>query len=279
MKNMKRSTMLILAALLIILIPGCNKSAENEGSGRLVISLTDAPFPFSMIESATVTITKVEIRKAGDGVPDGNPFLVIWEGSEIFNLLDLRNGLKEELLDIEIPSGEYDLIRLYVEEAGLKIKDGDDFSLKIPSGKQTGIKVFVNPGLIIEGGLTSELLLDFDLSRSFVMQGNYKTPAGIKGFHFKPVIRAVNNTTAGRLEGMVTDTLKVKIKEASVWVARDSIVASTVADTLGHFVIIGLPGGIYSVFAAKEKYDTVKIDGVKIVPGNKTVLNIILPSN
>lgn len=266
-----------MAALLVLILPGCKKSPDSDGPGRLIISLTDAPFPFNMIESASVTITKVEIRKSCDCIPDTNPFIVLWEGSEIFNLLNLRNGLKEELLNIEIPQGEYDLIRLYVEEAGLKVKDGDDYNLKIPSGKQTGIKIFINPGLEVEGGLSSELLLDFDLARSFVMRGNYNTPAGIKGFIFKPVIRAVNNTTAGRLEGMVTDTLKVKIKEASVWVVKDTIVASTVADTLGHYAIIGLPGGTYSVFAAKEKYDTVKVDGVKIVPGNRTILNFILP--
>jgi len=273
---MKRLVLLFFAASMVNMFSGCNKTQENNDSGRLVINVTDAPFPIDIIESASVTITKVEIRKAGDGISDGSPFITLWEGSETFDLLDLRNGLKEELLDIEIPGGEYNLIRLYVEEAGLKIKDGDNFYVKVPSGKQTGIKVFINPGLIVEGGLTSELLLDFDLSRSFVMKGNMYTPAGIKGFNFKPVIRAVNNSTAGRVEGMVTDTAKVKIKEASVWVKQDTVVASTIADTLGHYVIIGIPAGTYSVFAAKENYDTVMVEGVKIVAGNRTILDFIL---
>ena len=110
------------------------------------------------------------------------------------------------------------------------------------------------------------------------MKGNMDSPAGIKGFIFKPVIRAVNNSTAGRLEGSVTDTAKVKIIAASIWVKQDTIVASAIADTLGHYTIIGLPAGTYSVLAAKENYDTVKVDGVKIVEGNRTIMNFILPN-
>jgi hypothetical protein len=274
---MKKLFFTILTAALVLIFSGCSKTTDT-GNGRLVVKITDAPFPVDFVESAEVMITKIEIRKAGDGISDGNPFVVIWEGSETFNLLDLRNGVVEDLIDLEIPAGEYNLIRLYVDEASLKVKDGDNFSLKVPSGQQTGIKIFIRPGLVVEGGLTSELLLDFDLSRSFLMKGNMDSPAGIKGFIFKPVIRAVNNSTAGRLEGSVTDTAKVKIIAASIWVKQDTIVASAIADTLGHYTIIGLPAGTYSVLAAKENYDTVKVDGVKIVEGNRTIMNFILPN-
>jgi hypothetical protein len=274
---MKRLFFTIFTTVLVLIFISCSKTTDS-GNGRLVVKITDAPFPVDIVESAEVTITKIEIRKTGDGISDGNPFVVIWEGSRIFNLLELRNGVVEDLLDLEIPAGEYNLLRLYVDEASLKVKNGDNFSLKVPSGQQTGIKIFIRPGLVVEGGLTSELLLDFDLSRSFLMKGNMESPAGIKGFTFKPVIRAVNNSIAGRLEGSVTDTAKVKIKEAIIWVKQDTIVASAIADTLGHYAIIGLPAGTYSVLAAKENYDTVKVDGVKIVEGNRTILNFILPN-
>jgi hypothetical protein len=274
---MKRLFFTIFTAALVLIFTGCSKT-NDTGNGRLVVKITDAPFPVDFIESAEVTITKIEIRKAGDGISDGNPFNVIWEGSETFNLLDLRNGVVEDLLNIDIPAGEYNLIRLYVDEASLKVKNGDNFRLKIPSGQQTGIKIFIRPGIVVDGGLTTELLLDFDLSRSFVMRGNMESPAGIKGFLFKPVIRAVNNSTAGRLEGKVTDKNNAKIKAASIIVKQDTIVASAIADTLGYYAIVGLPAGTYSVLAAKENFDTVKVDGVKIVQGNRTFLNFILPN-
>jgi hypothetical protein len=192
------------------------------------------------------------------------------------NLMELRNGITENLPAIEIPQGNYDLIRLYVDEASLKIKDGDTYNVKVPSGKQTGIKIFISPALNVEGGLTSELLLDFDLSRSFVMRGNLESPHGINGFIFKPVIRAVNNTTAGRIAGMVTDTSKVKLANAEVWVKQDTILAKAFTDTLGHYAFLGVPAGTYSLFATKQDYDTVSFTGVKVIEGNLTIKDFVL---
>jgi hypothetical protein len=274
---MKKLFFTFLAATLVLIFYGCSKTSD-DGNGRLVVNVTDAPFPVNFIESATVTIIKVEIRKAGDCISDGSPFTVLWEGSETFNLLELRNGVVEELLDLDIPAGEYNLIRLYVDEASLKIKDGDSFNLKIPGGQQTGIKIFIDPGLIVEGGLTAELLLDFDLSGSFVLRGNMDSPAGIKGFNFKPVIRAVNNSTAGTLEGLVTDNEKVIIEGASIVIKQDDTdVATAITGTDGRYFAMGLPSGTYSVAASKENYETVTIDDVKITAGNKTVLSFVLP--
>jgi len=272
---MKKLLFPFLAAMLVIMFSGCSKS--TDGLGRLVVKVTDAPFPINMVETAAVTITKVELRKEGDGVSDGSPFLTVWEGSETFNLLELRNGLAEQLLEVEIPQGSFDLVRLYVDQASLKIKDGGDYDVKIPSGPQTGIKIFIDPGLIVEGGLTSELLLDFDLSKSFVMRGNTDSPAGITGFIFKPVIRAVNNSTAGSLAGSVTDSEKAVIAGTAISVKQgDKEVGTATTDDNGTYAIIGLPSGTYTVTATKENYKVATTNDVKIVAGNQTTLDFVL---
>lgn len=275
---MKKLLFPFLTAAIFIFLAGCNESiTDNDNTpGRLVVKVTDAPFPIDNIEAAMVTLTKVEIRKVCDSVCDGNPFMVIWEDTMTVNLLELRNGIVEELTNIEIPQGKYDLIRLYVDQASLKIKDGDTYDVKVPSGKQTGIKIFIKPAINVSGGLTSEVLLDFDLSRSFVMKGNMHSPHGINGFNFKPVIRAVNNTTAGRIAGLVSDTSKVKLANAQVWVKQDSVISTAFTDSLGHYALIGLPAGSYSIFATKENYDTVSFAGVKVLEGNLTLQNFIL---
>jgi hypothetical protein len=271
---MKKPVIILLAAAMLLLTGACNKTGTGDGQGRLVIKVTDDPFDINSIESATVTITKVEIRKAGDGVSDGNPFIMLSDDTMTVNLMDLRNGVTETLLDLDIPEGEYDLVRLYVEEAGLKLIDFPDaYNVKVPSGRQTGIKLHINPSINVSGGLTSEMLLDFDLSRSFVLRGNMDHN---NGFIFKPCIRVSNLTTAGRIEGMVTDTSDVKIKEAKIWIAQDTVMATAFADTLGYYAIIGVPAGTYSIFANKDGYDTVKFDGIKVIAGNKTVQNFTL---
>ena len=271
---MKKTCLILLTAALLLFTGACDEIRTGDGQGRLVINVTDDPFDISTIESATITITKVEIKKVGDGVSDGNPFLVLSDDTVTIDLIDLRNGVTETLLDLDIPEGEYDLIRLYVEEAGLKLKDfANPYNVKVPSGKQTGIKLHINPSIVISGGLTSEVLIDFDLSRSFVLRGNMTNN---NGFIFKPCIRAANLTTAGRVEGMVTDTAEVKVKEATVWIAQDTVMATTFADTLGYYAIIGVPAGTYSIFATKEGYDTVSIEGINIIAGNRTVQNFTL---
>jgi hypothetical protein len=273
---MKKLFFTFLTATVLIFISACNKTFNSAETGRLLIKVTDAPFPIDLIESATVTITKVEIRRAGDSISDGNPFIVVSDDPMTFNLLDLRNGITEDMSEIEVPQGKYDLVRLYVDQASLKIKEGETFDVKVPGGKQTGIKIFIKPALTIEGGMTSELLLDFDLSRSFVTRGNFNNPHGINGFIFKPVIRAVNHSTAGRIEGLVTDTLKVKIKSAQVWVRQDTVISTAYTDTLGYYAFLGIPAGTYSVFATRENYDTVSYTGVKVSAANRTVVNFAL---
>ncbi len=273
---MKKSVLIILATILILMIPGCNKSPENYGSGRMIIKITDAPFPIDKIESAWVTITKVEVRKAGDGIPDGNPFITVAEDTKTFNLIDLRNGVTAGLANIEIPAGKYNLVRLYVSEAGLVTKDGDSHKVKVPSGEQTGIKIFIRPEITVEGGLTSELLIDFDLSRSFILRGNPDKPAGINGFIFKPVIRAVNNTTTGIIEGVVTDTVKAPINEATIWLEQDTVVSTTFSDASGHYTFLGVLADTYSLSAVKENYDTLMYSGVKVTEGNRTIRDFIL---
>jgi len=268
--------LLIMAAAIVALIPSCQKAEDSSGMGRLVVKVTDAPFPMDMIESATITISKVEIKKVGDEDPEGNPFILLSDEPATFNLLELRNGVVEELLDMEIPAGEYDMIRLYVTDAGLKLTTGIEFNVKVPSGNQTGLKLKIEPPLVVSEGLTEELLIDFDLSRSFVLLGNPLTPAGIRGFILKPVIRVVNISTAGRVEGIVSDKSENKLKDAAVWLKQDTIITTAYTDSLGKYAIIGVPEGTYSLFSTKSGYDTVRYEGVKVYKGNKTVKNFEL---
>jgi uncharacterized repeat protein (TIGR02059 family) len=269
---MKKVLFLIFA--IAVLLPGCSKTEKdpgiNNGPGKLSVKITDDPFDISFVESATVTITKIEIRKTGD--ESGNPFIVLSENPVPVDLLDLRNGVKQELINLDIAAGSYDLVRLYVSEASLKIKDQPDaFRLKIPSGEQTGIKVFIAPALTVVGGLTSELILDFDLSKSFVMRGNMSHSAGVNGFIFKPCVRAINNSVAGTIEGFVSDNASEKIENAKVWVEnmKDSIIGTAFTDQTGYYAFI-IGEGTYKMFATKENYDTVSVNGVTVILANKT---------
>jgi hypothetical protein len=285
MKNIKL-LLGTLSVLTLLFAYGCqdlDSLQDTDQQGHLVIKLTDAPFPIDMIDSAMVYITKVEIRMKSEGEELGYPYITLLEELEEpleFNLLELRNGITAELVDMEIEAGHYDLIRLYVEEASLTVKEGETYNMKVPSGSQTGIKMFMKPDLHVAGGLTTEVLLDFNIEKSFILKGNTKSPAGIKGFNFKPVIRAVNITTTGTIEGMVMNS-DTALEKAYVLLEQvvdlDTFeITSASADESGYYAMPGIHAGLYTISATIEGFDTVAFEGVEIIEGNLTVQDFTL---
>jgi hypothetical protein len=276
---MNKYFLLAVICILLVIEIGCNKNSTevDQTMGMLVVKLTDAPFPLDQIASANVTIDKIEIRKAGDESEE-RPFVILSEQQFNQDLKDLQNGVTAELVSLEVEAGVYDLVRLYVSEAEIVLIDETPFILKIPSGEQTGIKIFIEPSIQVEGGLTAELLLDFNLSRSFVVQGNPETPAGINGFIFKPVIRAVNVSTAGRITGTVTDKITTNpLEDAEVWVEKDAVAyAPTHSDVNGNYQLIGVLEGQYTLSAKMEGYDQVVIENVDVKVSNETKVDIEL---
>ena len=276
-----------LLGLFIMSFMACQE-ASNEQTGRIVIKITDAPFPIDFIEDASVTITKLEMRLEeingdmdegnieGEDESEEHPFITLFEGSETFNLLELRNGLMATFLDLEIPVGNYNLIRIYVEDASIAVKDHDTYSVKVPSGSQTGVKVFMKPSLKVASELTAEVILDFSLDKSFVLKGNMDTPAGIKGFNFKPVIRAVNNTVAGSVEGVISDTAGVALSGVLVSISQDEVISTAISNDDGYYAMAGILPGMYSMSAESAGYDPLTVDGVELVEGNKTIQDFVL---
>ncbi len=276
---MKPAFLSIFSVLLIFLIAGCDESVDNSDTGTLSVKLMDAPFPIDMVAEANVTINKIEVRK-DQSESEENPFLVLSEEAFEYNLLDLQNGITADLVEMEVPVGDYNLVRLYVDSASIELKDETVYHLKVPSGAQTGIKIFIEPSITVVGGLTTELVLDFDVSESFVVQGNPFTPAGIKGFIFKPVIRAANASTTGSIEGNVLDSDSNNLEDAQVWIEDGDETYTAFSDADGYYMISLIPAGTYTVNATKKtadvEYDTVSVENAEVVAGNVTTLNDML---
>ncbi|MGB5819758.1 MAG: DUF4382 domain-containing protein [Saonia sp.] len=265
---------------------GCS-DGDDTGSdtGKMTIQLTDAPFPHDLVAEANVTIFKIDARNkdlesdnAIEGEmtkENGSSFVVLMEQEVQVNLLDLTNGVTENLVDTEIPVGTYDLVRVYVKGINVVLTDGTTYDLKVPSGEQTGIKVFIKPGITVSGGLSADLLLDFDVSRSFVAKGDSKDLAGITGFNFKPVIKASNMSVAGTLHGEVTtleEEMTVALEGAQVSIfAADTLNTTTFTDETGSYMIMGLLAGSYDVTVDLEGYSSQTVEDIQIIAANKIV--------
>ncbi|MFT0715461.1 DUF4382 domain-containing protein [Flagellimonas lutimaris] len=285
-------SLLMAMALIIMSCSDGEGSGSAEGTGTLSVQLTDAPFPYELVAEANVTIYKVEARQVDNdddsdddmnddssddtdnsSDDDNYPFITLMEDEIDVNLLELTNGLTQQLAEIDVPAGSYDLIRVYVKGVNVVLTDGTVYDLKVPSGDASGIKVFVDPAITVTSGLSSDLLLDFDVSKSFVAKGNLNTPAGLNGFNFKPVIKASNSSTAGTLSGNVStveEEVAVALEGAQISVfAADTLNTTSFSDVDGNYAILGLEAGMYEVVAELDGYlvsDTldVQIDAANI---------------
>ncbi|MDX1364331.1 MAG: DUF4382 domain-containing protein [Arenibacter latericius] len=283
---MKKNLILFFTIVFLSLAIGCTDN-DDAGSdmGRLSVHLTDAPFPHHLVAEANVTVFKIDARnKSKDGETseenDGSPFVVLMEKEVPVNLLELTNGVTETLVDLEVPVGQYDLVRVYVKGVNVVLTDGTTYDLKVPSGEQTGIKVFIKPGLTVKGGLSSDLLLDFDVSRSFVAKGSANKVDGITGFNFKPVIKASNLSTAGTLTGKVNtikDDNEVALAGAQISVfAADTLNTTGFSDVDGNYTIMGLDAGDYKIVTELDGYIPSDALEAEITAANKTILDFTL---
>jgi hypothetical protein len=226
--NAPRWRIIPLTAALLAAGPlGCDRDPAAVGKNATIrVLLTDAPSDY--IGSALVDIGQVQM------IPGGTegPITLSEDGTDgLVDLMDLRDAATTLLAEGIVEPGTYHQLRLIVEKARVVLAgegedqylfpDGrPDQDMKVPSGAQTGIKLNLRPadpgqdgdvedgdgGIEIVPGETV-LILDFDVSRSFVLQGNPETPAGIKSVHFKPTLRVIVRDGSGSISGTVSTAL------------------------------------------------------------------------
>ena len=198
------------------------------------------------------------------------------------DLLSLSNGITEQLASVELEAGSYDMIRMHVDKSTVILANETEFELKIPSGPDSGLKIKIEPALSVASGQTSDVLLDFDVSKSFVVKGNWKGGA-INGFNFKPVVRCVLLDRAGRIEGTVSDTSAVNLSNASVnlWtevndIEEDSLLTTAFTDEMGHYQLIGIQEGTYYMTTELDSFLTDTIWNVDVLRGESTQIDFVL---
>lgn len=225
------------------------------GMGTLTVRLADAPG--EEIESARIWISGVSI--VGE-----NGHEVISTDTASYDLLALQGGVTAALGSAEIPIGTYNQLRLLVDSARVTLKAPVTFasgsssaSLKVPSGSTSGLKVNLGNVEIVPG--ETVLVADFDVSRSFVLQG---PPGGPKSASFKPVIHATVMNVAGSIAG----TVLPDSSRAGLFAIRgDDTVATTAADTLtGAYTLRYLAPGTYRVLARATGFQDGVVDSIEV---------------
>jgi hypothetical protein len=251
-------------------LAGCDGSGSSVAvpggdpdAARLSIEMTDAPFPYEMVERADVLIDSVSVRIEALE-PESSGFVSVSRESQSLNLLELQNGVTAAIAEAEVPVGVVEQIRLHVGQASVTLADGREFELTIPSGDRSGIKIFPSPPFEVAGAIPTGVLLDFDVSRSF-----HPVPSGarrveeVESFTFRPSLKAVLLETSGSIEGTVWDdgwtpgypADDIPLPDAAVTVYRiEEEVASTASGEGGDFVVMGLDAAEYRIESTRGGY-------------------------
>lgn len=266
---------LLPALMLALAVGACDSTPVDQGEldrngemATLSILLTDAPADY--IAAAEVDIGRVELLPAGDGPP----IVLSEDGTDGFvNLLDFQDAATMQLAEAEIEAGDYSQLRLIVEAArvglieGYAFRDGStEKDLFVPSGAQTGIKLNLQgdedmPLTIVPG--ETVLVLDFDVNQSFVLQGNFETPAGVHGVIFKPTLRVTGQDVAASISGVVSTALEGVSVEGLVVTAEptdagsvpgyQTLSGTAITDENGAYTIHFLVPGSYEVSVAVDE--------------------------
>ena len=267
-----RNTRKVLAALsavpVLFLGSACTDTTDSldPDMARITVLLTDAPA--NVFKSAVVEIGAVELV-LGDG--EGPVLLTDYAGE--FDLLDLQNGVTTSLATLDIEPGHYRQLRLHVLDAEVTLVDTVFFrdgtqtkALKIPSGAQTGIKINLGSGSgdgdSVEAGIDivpgeTIIVVDFDVSQNFRLQGSLNGNGGIHGVIFTPMLRATVANVAGSISGVVTDvntgdpvegaTVRGVLQTADVPADLETPEVTGITDADGAYTLWYLAPGTYDV--------------------------------
>lgn len=265
-----------LGLLLLICLTRCGDPASS-GSGLLRIRLTDAFFPFSFVRAVHLTISKVEVQ------PASTPgFQTVSDAPRTFDMLSLQEGNTDTLGIKLFSSSFYDAIRLSVTRVSVELSDGRILISDISDSLlANGIVVRLEPPVQVRGDQTTDLIVDFDLPRSLLAEGNLDTAGGISGFSFMPAIRAVDLATVGQITGLIkhnnwtptilADDTPMRSLPVLIVQAGTTDTVSVVTDELGEYTAFFLPAGTYSIAAiATDSTRAWNIPDVIVTTANTT---------
>lgn len=265
-KNKGHVAWLVMALLLFVMY-GCSSNSESPQSGTLRVSMTDAAA--GGFDAVNVTVSKVRVHQSSSANEndDGWSEITLSPARKI-NLLNLTNGVLEDLGQTSLPAGHYTQLRLVLSAntgtlANSVVLSGTtaEIPLVTPSAVQSGIKL-INE-FDVAAGQRVDLVLDFDALKSIVLRGNGT-------YALKPVIRVVPTVLTG-IEGFVATSLTGS--NVLVSAVSGTLTHSTVPNAqTGEFFLAHLEAGNYDVVITADGHAMAVITGVPVSSATSTAL-------
>lgn len=194
-----------LCMVLLLASAGCSDGSSNGAnstsiapdSGFVTLGITDAPGDDAA--EIVVVVTGVELQRSPEST-----ITINFDTPKRIDLLRYRDVASFNLLDNQaVLPGNYQWLRLRITaeenlQSGsyIKLRDGRQFPLYIPSGAETGLKL--SKPFVVAQRATTRLMIDFDLRKSVVAP-----PGQSPNWILKPSLRLVDLLEVGALKGTV----------------------------------------------------------------------------
>ncbi len=268
------SWLLASAAAVLSACGGGGDSAATSapaGNGSLRVALTDAPA--CGYDEVNVSVQKVRVHQSPGAADDQAGWSEITlSPPRRVNLLELTNGVLEELGSTPLPAGHYGQLRLVLAANtdadpfanSVVPSGGTETALSTPSAQQSGLKM--NADIDVAPGEVADVVLDFDACKSVVRAGQSGR------YNLKPVVSILPRVALAGLS--VEGQLSPSLAGASVSLQHAGVVSrATVPDASGRFVLSPVPAGSYDLVISAEGRVTAVMTGVPVLASAKTVVN------
>ncbi len=243
----------------------------STGSGSLRMALTDAPA--CGFDAVNVTVSSLRVHmNANAADSDAGWASIALATPRRLNLLNLTNGVLEELGQTPLPVGKYTQLRLVLAENdsanplanSVVPTGGAETALKTPSGQQSGVKA--NIDIDIAANQMADFVLDFNACKSIVTAGNSGQ------YLLKPVVTVVPRLVTG-----VSGFVSIDLANGSTTVSLQQggvVVKATAPDATGRFLLQPVPAGNYTFVLSATGRTTQAITSVPVAAGTVTAINL-----
>jgi hypothetical protein len=201
------ATLALVPALL-----ACSDDVVEPGprAGETRILLTDAPFPYDLVSRVDIHVVSVSGSLSADTSAAGQ-FITLATPDRRIDLLELQNGETRELNSLKLPAGVITAVRMVIDtdKSSITMKDGT----VLTSTSTPGINWYASAGRPTLNALVheqirvpdsgGEVVIDFDVGRSFVPAQDVEGGTTDEGFAFIAVLRAADANRTGSIAGTV----------------------------------------------------------------------------
>ncbi len=273
---------LALGLLVVVGLGACGGGGSGGGAGNsgadtgtLRLAMTDAPS--CGYDAVNVTVLKIRVHQSSNaGDNDLGWSEIVLNPARRLNLLNLTNGVLDELGQIPLPTGKYTQLRLVLADNGatpfansVVLTGGSEVELKTPSGQQSGVKANIN--IDITANKMADFVIDFDACKSVVAAG------GSGKYLLKPVVAVIPRYISGVAGSVDFATLangatNVSLQQSGV------VIKATVPNSAGRFLLQPVAPGAYTLVMTAPGRTTMVVTQVSVSAGTVTSINAFGPA-